>query len=683
MNSEEQIHSELEQIQQLPYVIGIEVLASDKPQDYCTIRFDLQVESPSHGLPAGMKEVERGLAFINLNNRLKAPDVYIRVDFPFVAHQNIRRIDGRDYKSICLSRGSMADWWVGKTTINLIHTVKCWFDDAAAENLVKEDDPFEPLIADFTLPPIEVDVDVFSNDEVLVSGMLNTSAIKNDIDGEELYSVGRSCSDSGDGIKTLVWYQKEVQKYYYAQRPDNTDEVITLFHNLGFEKERVRYWIDKELKKSHKLLLVLGVRRPKEVLGRADSDEWVAFLIEKNSVKTHLVREKFNRTLAQRLSGMAEMPQKKVLIIGVGSFGSSVVENLIRSGVYELTLIDFDRLEPHNLARHNLDERFLGKSKATSLAEKYNNIFGETICTGITQNVSQQDDAFFNQFDFIIDCSASIGVQRYISDLGIAKPILSTYQINDGNATILLYVQDGSRQPISFTEIKMISELKSNENIKEWLTGSAKSVNIGAGCRSASATIPFSQVQMGAAYVASKISSIFSGDKDGNAMLFEHNLKSLSKIKCTQIQANSEMFKAGNWCIYIDFVAAEKIMTLAKQNNTVEVGGILLGSIDRANEIVFVTDMLSSSDKGEASSFNRTASNFKYQLIKIEKITSGSIHYVGEWHSHPNGSSCEMSITDKQTMKSIARSLEQDRIPAICIITNGKDLSVHVVEEKL
>ena len=40
----------------------------------------------------------------------------------------------------------------------------------------------------------------------------------------------------------------------------------------------------------------------------------------------------------------------RVHIIGCGSVGSTVAENLARSGVTKFTLWDFDVVEPHNLA---------------------------------------------------------------------------------------------------------------------------------------------------------------------------------------------------------------------------------------------------------------------------------------------------------------------------------------------
>ncbi|MBX6691953.1 ThiF family adenylyltransferase [Pseudomonas sp. USTB-Z] len=75
--------------------------------------------------------------------------------------------------------------------------------------------------------------------------------------------------------------------------------------------------------------------------------------------------------LSRDLSGTAKSLEKsKVVMVGVGSLGSTVALQLARSGVGELVLIDPDILESANLGRHVLGADDLAQSKATALAEK-------------------------------------------------------------------------------------------------------------------------------------------------------------------------------------------------------------------------------------------------------------------------------------------------------------------------
>lgn len=43
---------------------------------------------------------------------------------------------------------------------------------------------------------------------------------------------------------------------------------------------------------------------------------------------------------------------KRVMIVGLGSFGSQIAIELAKAGVGSYSLWDFDRVELHNLARH-------------------------------------------------------------------------------------------------------------------------------------------------------------------------------------------------------------------------------------------------------------------------------------------------------------------------------------------
>ncbi len=58
-----------------------------------------------------------------------------------------------------------------------------------------------------------------------------------------------------------------------------------------------------------------------------------------------------------------------VTIVGVGSIGSGVVDALARTGVGQLNLVDYDRLEQRNLPRHRLTDRDLGRYKVDALKD--------------------------------------------------------------------------------------------------------------------------------------------------------------------------------------------------------------------------------------------------------------------------------------------------------------------------
>ena len=64
-----------------------------------------------------------------------------------------------------------------------------------------------------------------------------------------------------------------------------------------------------------------------------------------------------------------EMLKGKIHIIGCGSVGSTVAENLARFGITDLVLYDFDVVEPKNIVNQMFTEKHIGKPKVDALEE--------------------------------------------------------------------------------------------------------------------------------------------------------------------------------------------------------------------------------------------------------------------------------------------------------------------------
>jgi len=73
-----------------------------------------------------------------------------------------------------------------------------------------------------------------------------------------------------------------------------------------------------------------------------------------------------------RSAGLIEngaLLQKRVLIIGLGSFGSVIAVDLAKAAVGSFALMDFDRLERHNVVRHACYLNDVGRLKTDAVAD--------------------------------------------------------------------------------------------------------------------------------------------------------------------------------------------------------------------------------------------------------------------------------------------------------------------------
>ena len=76
--------------------------------------------------------------------------------------------------------------------------------------------------------------------------------------------------------------------------------------------------------------------------------------------------------LFSRSKGILEvgiLKNKRVMIVGLGSFGSQIAIELAKAGVGNFALMDFDRVELHNLSRHTATVHDLGRLKTNVIEE--------------------------------------------------------------------------------------------------------------------------------------------------------------------------------------------------------------------------------------------------------------------------------------------------------------------------
>ncbi len=138
---------------------------------------------------------------------------------------------------------------------------------------------------------------------------------------------------------------------------------------------------------------------------------------------------KYDRTL--KLFGdnnFNKFQNTKIILLGVGGVGSFALDSLYRTGVTNITIVDFDTYEESNLNRQMGSEGNIGRVKVEALKEKYPNL--EIIHEKITETWVDEFD--FSSFDYILDAIDDIKpkvrlIQKYydklISTSGSAKRI--------------------------------------------------------------------------------------------------------------------------------------------------------------------------------------------------------------------------------------------------------------------
>ena len=100
----------------------------------------------------------------------------------------------------------------------------------------------------------------------------------------------------------------------------------------------------------------------------------------------------------------------KIILLGVGGVGSFALDALYRTGVTNITIVDFDTYEESNLNRQLGSEGNIGRVKVEALAEKYPGV------KIIHAKVDEQwiDDFDFSSYDYILDAIDDVKAKIYL-----------------------------------------------------------------------------------------------------------------------------------------------------------------------------------------------------------------------------------------------------------------------------
>lgn len=152
---------------------------------------------------------------------------------------------------------------------------------------------------------------------------------------------------------------------------------------------------------------------------------------------------------------VARLAAKRVVIVGVGSVGSQIAEQLANTGVGHFRFVDEDLLDEANLARHALTRAYLDMNKAEGmtlyLADEIPRLQPEAIPRNVDDSMSdRQLDQLLRNADLIVTATGDHEVQRRVARRALALDIPAIvpglYELQGGE----VFVQRSSRMPCFF-----------------------------------------------------------------------------------------------------------------------------------------------------------------------------------------------------------------------------------------
>ena len=169
----------------------------------------------------------------------------------------------------------------------------------------------------------------------------------------------------------------------------------------------------------------------------------------------------------------SKINEKAVLVVGLGGVGGYAVEALVRSGISNLILIDYDKIDISNLNRQIItNNNNIGNDKVTVMKERILSI--NPNCNVIVINTFLNDETISlldnYHFDYIVDACDSVQAKKLLIDYALEKDIklissMGTAKKLDPEKLTITDIRKTAYDPLAKILRKYVLDKKTNKKI--------------------------------------------------------------------------------------------------------------------------------------------------------------------------------------------------------------------------
>ena len=263
------------------------------------------------------------------------------------------------------------------------------------------------------------------------------------------------------------------------QAPETLGDLIDACNSQHIDVMDVLKNVVSKIRDGKRHLLLLGFPVPKTFGGEPEFVFWKAlylpvvsygkktakgfrtnqqgwWLRDKSEVLTRktkldwIISENWNQQeISQRGKMNDFLLRKKMLLVGAGCVGASVAEILVRSGIYNLTVVDSDIFEVGNLSRHVLNLGNIGELKELSLCSYLNSLNPhanvEVINDTLTIDEEFKTNIALDKYDIIIDCTGENSVFDVFEKADFRKShIIASISVGLGAKHLYMTIMSGT-----------------------------------------------------------------------------------------------------------------------------------------------------------------------------------------------------------------------------------------------
>ncbi len=631
-------------------------------------------------------------------------------------------------RSLCLYEMPVEDVLRIATPHAVIERIRWWLAETAHGKLHGDDQPLDPLfcpIGETVILPDEDIVALAEHDLAFVQGPGGPAAPFHLVRVKDLQG-GSAAQKATERYATMVVLTDAVPHVGINMPPATLADLIAIYADLGVDvvgplRAAFRRWTGRQdladfLERPWLLLLVTPIQRSPGVPGAlmtrgfqtgnvssaAAARALGALLFHGNLVSrpiTEMPPEEgagadvalmtldlqfpMSRRLARLASGRIDRDgdDREIALVGAGALGSQLAMTAARMGIGTWSIIDHDFLLPHNLARHALLRRHVGISKAMALACELDAMLGpRSVKVLCDLAIAREAEPLLAAADLVLDVSASVPTARILALRSRHATRTMSVFLNPAGTDLVILCEGAERTP-RIDHVEMAYHwLLVVEGLDDHHASNLGGIRPSGGCRVPSLQIPQSRIGALASFAVERI---FRPLPNGGFIEILH----LDDEGLSITKGVAPLFRevtVAEFTVSISTQVCEHVFSRREKAGGDETGGILIGSWDRARNVLYVvaaTDAPTDS-VGTPTGFERGAAGVFRTLDDIETVTAGNLTYVGEWHSHPPGAGTRPSGDDRVLLRWIAKNLEFCDVPPCMIIAGDNELRVIVRTHK-
>lgn len=386
-------------------------------------------------------------------------------------------------------------------------------------------------------------------------------------------------------------------------------------------------------------------------------------------------------------SPLAALAGQRVLLLGAGALGSQAAAHLVRAGVGTLQLVDNARVSPGVLVRQDFVGADVDEFKAVALARRLQKIDTAVSVEASTADAHDlfHDDAAVLDADLIIDATANLAlaerIERYRRAGTGCPPLISMlvgFRATRGLALVAPRSYPGAGVDLlRKAKIAVSTTMRLRSFADDFFPDPPRAEYFQPEPGCSEATFTGSNGQMAA--LAGTLLLHAHGHLDdarASVTMFDLGLDADPLLETLPVRPDT-ITETASYTVRIapgvihEWRAEARLMARLREPD-VETGGVLLGEIDDACRVIWVSKATGPppDSHASASAFVCGVEGVDDLVAHHDRRTRGALRFLGLWHTHPYGHA-RPSEMDKRGMTELLVPVAQAPRRALLVILGG------------